>query len=47
MTTRRTPAIARAFASGRSWAALGTAGRLAGHIFIHKGDDSGLVAERE
>ncbi len=47
MTTRRTPAFARAFASGRGWAALGTAGRLAGHIFIHKGDDSGLVAERE
>jgi hypothetical protein len=34
-------------ASGRGWAALGTAGRLVGHIFIHKGDDSGLVAERE
>ena len=26
---------------------LGTAGRLVGHIFIHKGDDSGFVAERE
>ena len=25
--------------SGRGWAALGTAGRLVGHIFIHKGDD--------
>ena len=34
-------------ASGRGWAALGTAGRLVGHIFIHKGDDSGFVAERE
>jgi len=34
-------------ASGRGWAALGTAGRLAGHVFIHKGDDSGFVAERE
>ncbi len=34
-------------ASGRGWAALGTASRLVGHIFIHKGDDSGFVAERE
>lgn len=34
-------------ASGRGWAALGTAGRLVGHIFIHKGDDSGFVAEPE
>ena len=34
-------------ASGRGWAALGTAGRLVGHIFIDKGDDSGFVAERE
>ena len=34
-------------ASGRGWTALGTAGRLVGHIFIHKGDDSGFVAERE
>ena len=34
-------------ASGRSWATLGTAGRLIGHLFIHKGDDSGFVAERE
>ena len=33
-------------ASGRGWA-LGGAGRLVGHIFIHKGDDSGFVAERE
>jgi hypothetical protein len=32
--------------SGRGWAVLGTAGRLVGHIFIHKGDDSGFVAER-
>lgn len=31
--------------SGRGWAALGTAGRLVGHIFIHNGDDSGFVAE--
>jgi len=34
-------------ASGRGWAALGTAGRLVGHLFIHKGDDSGFVAERD
>ena len=34
-------------ASGRGWATLGTAGRLVGHLFIHKGDDSGFVAERE
>ena len=34
-------------ASGRGWAALGTAGRLVGHIFIHKGDSSGFVAERD
>jgi hypothetical protein len=34
-------------ASGRGWATLGTAGRLVGHIFIYKGDDSGFVAERE
>jgi hypothetical protein len=34
-------------ANGRGWAALDTAGRLVGHIFIHKGDDSGFVAERE
>ena len=34
-------------ASGRGWVVLGTAGRLVGHIFIHKGDDSGFVAERE
>jgi hypothetical protein len=34
-------------ASGRGWAALGTAGRLVGHIFVHNGDKSGFVAERE
>jgi hypothetical protein len=34
-------------ASGRGCAALGTTGRLVGHIFMHKGDDSGFVAERE
>ena len=32
-------------ASGRGWA-MGGAGRLVGHIFIHKGDESGFVAER-
>ena len=30
-------------ACGGGWAALGTAGRLVGHIFIHKGDDAGFV----
>jgi len=34
-------------ASGRGWVAIGTAGRLVGHIFVHKGDDSGFVAVRE
>ncbi len=34
-------------ASGRGWAALGTAGRLVGHLFIHNSDDSGFVAEAE
>jgi hypothetical protein len=34
-------------ACGRGWAALGTARRLVGHIFIHNSDDSGFVAERE
>jgi len=34
-------------ASGRGWAMLGTAGRLVGHFFIHKGDDSGFVGEHE
>ncbi|HSP24066.1 MAG TPA: hypothetical protein VLQ65_02730 [Saliniramus sp.] len=32
--------------SGRGWASLGTAGRLVGHVYIHKGDDSGFVCER-
>lgn len=31
--------------SGRGWVALGTAGRLVGHFFIHAGDDSGFVCE--
>ena len=34
-------------ACGRGWVTLGTAGRLVGHIFIHQGDDSGLVCERD
>jgi hypothetical protein len=34
-------------ANGRGWATLGTAGRLVGHVFIHKGDDSSFVAKRE
>ena len=32
-------------AGGRGWAALGTAGRLVGHLFIHNSDDSGFVAD--
>jgi len=31
--------------SGRGWVALGTAGRLVGHVYIHRGDDSGFVCE--
>lgn len=34
-------------ASGRGWVALGTAGRLVGHLFIHNSDDSGFVAEAD
>jgi hypothetical protein len=34
-------------ASSRGRAVFGTAGRLVGHIFIHKGDDSSFIAERE
>jgi hypothetical protein len=30
---------------GRGWVAIGTAGRLVGHFFIHNGDDSGFVCE--
>ncbi|HEV2364243.1 MAG TPA: hypothetical protein VGS12_08620 [Caulobacteraceae bacterium] len=33
--------------NGRGWAAMGTAGRLVGHLFIHGSDDSGFVGERE
>jgi hypothetical protein len=31
---------------GRGWAAIGTAGDLVGHVYIHQGDDSGFVCER-
>jgi hypothetical protein len=34
-------------ACGRGWVMLGTAGRLAGHLYIHKGDDSGFVCQRD
>jgi len=34
-------------ASGRGWATLATAGRLVGHFYIHKGDDSGFVCQRD
>jgi hypothetical protein len=34
-------------ACGRGWAALGTAGRLVGHFYIHDGEDSGFVCERD
>jgi hypothetical protein len=34
-------------ACGRGWAAIGTAGRLVGQFFIHNGDESGFVCERE
>jgi hypothetical protein len=53
---KRTPACAEfssersddnSHASGRGWAALGTAGRLVGHVLNYKGSDSGFVAERE
>ena len=33
-------------ACGRGWVALGSAGRLVGHFYIHNGDDSGFVCER-
>ena len=33
-------------ASGRGWVTIGTAGRLVGHLYIHKGDDSGFLCER-
>ena len=31
---------------GRGWVTLGTVGRLVGHLYIHKGDDSDFVCER-
>ncbi|WP_261556764.1 hypothetical protein [Frankia tisae] len=31
-------------ASGRGWAALGEDGALSGHLFFHRGDDSGFRA---
>jgi hypothetical protein len=34
-------------ACGRGWAAIGTADRLVGHFYIHDGDDSGFVCERD
>jgi hypothetical protein len=34
-------------ACGRGWVTLGTAGRLVGHFYIHNGDDSGFVCERD
>ena len=33
-------------ASGRGWVTIGTAGRLVGHFYIHKGDQSGFVCEQ-
>ena len=33
-------------ACGRGWVAIGTAGRLVGHFYIHNGDESGFVCER-
>lgn len=33
--------------SGRGWVAIGTAGRLVGHFYFHRGDDSGFVCEPE
>ncbi len=34
-------------ACGRGWAALGSAGRLVGHIYTHNAADSGFVGERD
>jgi len=33
-------------ACGRGWVALGTAGRIVGHVYIHGGKESGFVCER-
>ena len=49
----KVPAFAKAFigrwriVEGRGWAVIGTAGRLVGHFYIHNGDDSGFVCERD
>ena len=32
---------------GRGWAAIGTADRIVGHFYIHRGDDSGFVCKRD
>jgi hypothetical protein len=32
---------------GRGWATIGKDDRLVGHIFIHQGDDSDFICERE
>jgi hypothetical protein len=34
-------------ACGRGRVTFGTAGRLVGHFYIHKGDDSGFACERD
>ena len=34
-------------ACGRGWAMIGTAGRLVGHFYIHQGEESGFVCERD
>ncbi|EPE94753.1 hypothetical protein [Rhizobium grahamii] len=34
-------------AGSRGWAALGSAGRLVGHFYVHKGDASSFVCERD
>jgi hypothetical protein len=34
-------------AFGRGWVTLGTADRLVGHFYIHNGEDSGFVCERD
>jgi hypothetical protein len=34
-------------ACGRGWVVTGTAGRLIDHFYIHNGDESGFVAERD
>ena len=33
-------------ASGRGWVTIGTADRLLGHFYIHNGEESGFVCER-